>query len=161
MKKQELFIGTKNRHWKLPEYSKEEFLFGNMIFISAMFRKTSWQEVNGFNENMIYGYEDYDFWMSLIEKGCEVYRIPEVLFFYRQHPASRAKQLNLQEREIQMQTQVFSNHKDFYKDNIDTLYFRQQELSLLNEKYRKKLKGIRVDKLVRRLYTFIKVKFNK
>lgn len=154
-------FGTKNRHWKLPEYSKEEFLFGNMIFISAMFRKDSWEEVNGFNENMTYGYEDYDFWMSLIEKGCEVYRIPEVLFFYRQHHISRAKQLNLQEREVQMQIQIFKNHKEFYKDNIDILYYRQQELFLLNEKLKKRLKGVRVDKLIRRFYTFIKDKLIK
>mgnify|MGYP003448713286 CR=1 FL=1 len=41
--------------------------------------------VNGYDENMEYGMEDYEFWLSLLEQGREVFQIPEVLFHYRRH----------------------------------------------------------------------------
>ena len=52
----------------------------NLIFCSALFRKTDWEETGGYDPGMIYGWEDYDFWLSLIEKGRGVYQIPEQLF---------------------------------------------------------------------------------
>ena len=34
---------------------------------------------------MVYGNEDWDLWLSLLGENDKVYRIPEVLFFYRKH----------------------------------------------------------------------------
>jgi hypothetical protein len=58
---------------------------GVFIFVSAVFRRSDWEEVNGFDRQMVYGWEDYDFWLSLIELGRDVHCIPELLFFYRKH----------------------------------------------------------------------------
>ena len=66
-------------------------LIQNRIFNSAMYRKSDWQLVGGYNPQMQEGCEDWDFWLSLIEKGCKVYKIKEVLFKYRQFDISREK----------------------------------------------------------------------
>ena len=59
----ELF-GLITGKWPLPPYSFPEILAGNMIFSTAMYRRADWETVGGYNENMIHGNEDYDFWLS-------------------------------------------------------------------------------------------------
>lgn len=118
----ELF-GTIQGKWVLPQYSFPEILLGNMIFATAMFRKNDWIAVNGYNKNMCYGHEDYDFWLSLIELGKEVYKIEETLFYYRKKESSMLMDLtNDRDKEIKSYVQLFNNHKKLYTDNIDVLF---------------------------------------
>ena len=91
-----------------------------MIFSSAFFRKSDWVAVNGFNVNMIYGCEDYDFWLSLIELGRQVFRIPDDLFFYRKHSDSTMTKMD-RERAIDSLAQMFRNHPKLYTDNMGML----------------------------------------
>lgn len=106
--------------WDLPEYRFPDILFNNVIFCSGFYRKSDWREVNGYNPNMIYGFEDYDFWLSLIELGREVYRIPETLFFYRQWAGSRNESITLEQMTF-LYAQLFKNHPKLYSDNIGVL----------------------------------------
>ncbi len=87
----ELF-GSKKEKWKLKEYKFPNILAGNCIFCSAMFRKTDWEKVGGYKKEMDKGLEDWEFWISLIEQGANVYKIPEVLFYYRQTENTMSKQ---------------------------------------------------------------------
>lgn len=124
------FFGEQTGKWELPEYSFSNILFGNMIFCSGFFRKSDWQQVNGYNPNMIDGWEDYDFWLSIIELGREVYQIPQVLFFYRRKLISRSETIDGQ-KSVDLYNCLFKNHAQLYKDNIDivfakTIDFKQQ-----------------------------------
>jgi glycosyltransferase involved in cell wall biosynthesis len=114
--KAELF-GEQCGLWNLPPYHFPEILLGNVIFSSAFFRKRDWAAVNGYNPNMIYGWEDYDFWLSIIELGREVVRIPETLFFYRKRPNSMIRTMN-REQMLYSYAQLFNNHRQLYSDNI-------------------------------------------
>ncbi len=75
-------FGIKKEPFRLPEYSFNQMLEANIIFCSSFFRKKNWERVGGFNINLVYGWEDWDFWLSIVELGLKVYRIPEVLFFF-------------------------------------------------------------------------------
>jgi len=111
------FFGAVQKPWNLPEYSLDEMLIDNILFCSGVFRKSDWETVGGYRTDMTYGWEDYDFWLSLIERGALVHRIPEVLFYYRISPDSmiRTKSRN---QKIDMFEIIFNNHLDFYKQNI-------------------------------------------
>ncbi len=50
---------------------------------SVMFRKSAVEAVGGYR-NMGWG-EDYDLWLRLAASGCRFARIPETLFFWREH----------------------------------------------------------------------------
>lgn len=115
------FFGEQEGKWALPEYEFPNILLRNVIFCSGFFRKSDWQEVGGYNPNMIYGWEDYDFWLSIIELGREVYRIPKILFFYRRQAVSMAKSLN-PEKYIKCHTQIFNNHQKLYAEHISTIF---------------------------------------
>lgn len=115
------FFGERTDKWNLPEYRFPDILLNNVIFCSAFYRKSDWREVNGYNPNMIYGLEDYDFWLSLIEMGKGVYRIPETLFFYRQRPGSMIKTAS-PEQMTYSYVQLFKNHANLYTDNVGVVF---------------------------------------
>jgi glycosyltransferase involved in cell wall biosynthesis len=111
------FFGAVQKPWNLPEFSLEEMLLDNILFCSCVFRKKAWESVGGYRTDMKYGWEDYDFWLSLIESGALVYRIPEVLFFYRISPDSMLRTTN-RDQKIEMFENIFHHHLDFYRKNI-------------------------------------------
>jgi len=119
--------GDRTEPLSLPLYSFPAILLGNMIVNSSLYRKADWEKVGGYNENMRWGWEDYDFWLSLIELGREVVSIPEVLFAYRQVSNSRSQQMT-HEYWVKSYTQLFINHPKLYSDHIDTLFQELVEL---------------------------------
>ncbi len=115
------YFGKVNKQWKLPEYSFERMLLGNIIFSSAFFRKEDWQRVGGYNTNMKKGFEDWDYWLSIIELNRKVHRIEEILFYYRIKNISRSIMLT-NEDVIDLHTQIFYNHKELFVNNIRVLF---------------------------------------
>lgn len=105
----------------LPPYQFPEILLGNMIFNTSFYRRDDWQQVGGYNPNMVVGWEDYDFWLSLIELGRAVVQIPEPLYFYRQVANSRSARLTL-DRQVTSYVQLFQNHPALYSNHIDVLF---------------------------------------
>lgn len=104
---------------KLPPYRFPDILLGNLIPSAALFRRDDWARVNGFNTNMVDGWEDYDFWLSLIALGRHVVRIPEPLYHYRRG-SSTFTSLS-REKAIRCHAQIFRNHLDLYTAHIDTV----------------------------------------
>ena len=76
---------------------------------------------------MKYGLADFDFWLSLIELGKEVYRIPERLFMYRQRSGSMNKSIT-REQEVYLYTQLYKNHAALYSENIAVVFRRIVDL---------------------------------
>ena len=122
----ELF-GAKTGSFDLPPYQFPDILLGNMIFNSSLYRKADWEKVGGYNENMVCGWEDYDFWLSILELGKDVFRIPEVLYYHREVANSRSEQMT-QEYWVKSYTQIFANHPQLYSDHIDILFKQLVEL---------------------------------
>lgn len=117
------FFGAKNCRWKLSDFDMRKMLISNIIFCSAFFRKADWEKVNGYNVNMKQGWEDWDFWLSLLALGIQVHQLPEYLFHYRIKKQSRSTQIIRRYDEYaRLHTQVFQNHKEFFCRNIDVLF---------------------------------------
>jgi len=110
-------FGAWNAEWNLPEYSLDEMLINNIIFCTAFFRKADWEEVGGFDPVMVYGWEDYDFWLALIEKGREVHRIPEILFYYRISADSMVRSREKRQK-VETFVKIFHKHESLFKRNI-------------------------------------------
>lgn len=111
------FFGDRTGPWYLPPYNFPDILLGNAIFATAMFRRSDWESGAGYCAELAV-WEDYDFWLSIIERGRDVYRIPEVLFFYRQHPASTIVRAPT-ERIVQAYGRIMRNHSRLYADNAE------------------------------------------
>ncbi len=115
----DLFGEAKGR-WELPNYDFRTMLLDNIVFVTAMFYKSDWEKVGGFNTKMKAGMEDYDFWLSILELGKEIYQIPEVLFHYRIKPVSRTT-LFQDDCVSKQETyrQIYYNHPQFYEKYQD------------------------------------------
>ncbi len=115
-------FGKKNCEWELPDYSINKMLLNNIIFVTAFFRKDDWIKVGGFDEDMKYGIEDYDFWLSILELKRDVYRIPEILFYYRIRNNSRSRKFEKDNLQIQeMYKIIHSRHKSLYIENFEII----------------------------------------
>lgn len=138
------FFGERSGKWELPKYHFPSILLFNCIHSVGMYRKSDWQKTGGYNSNMIYGWEDYDFWLYVIELGREVVRLPEVLLYYRQRSDSRDKAVK-QEQFIQIYSQIFRNHQKLYADNIEVVFKHILDLRSLSWQLEDKLEESRAE----------------
>jgi len=119
-------FGAESGPWHSPNYSLRRMLLGNQIFCTALFRREDWQRIGGYKPEMKAGWEDWDFWLSLLELGRDVYRIPDVLFFYRVKEVSMAKSMDVAKK-VDMHLWVISNHPALFIETarpLLTLYYR-------------------------------------
>lgn len=136
-------FGKKNQEWNLPEYSLGKMLLNNIIFVTSIFRKEDWETVGGFNEKMKYGIEDYDFWLSILELNRKVYRIPEILFYYRITNNSRSTKFDSDiNKKEEMYNMIYKNHKNLYIKNFDIVIEEFMKERLLHEEKIDKIKSL-------------------
>ena len=124
------FFGEKEGEWKLPKYSFEQMLTQNLIFNCALFRRKDYDKTSGYNPNMKEGWEDWDFWLTLIELGLEVERIEQIGFYYRIQTNSRERSLD-NEKASRLRKQIYINHLDLYFKHFNNpinQYFEIQNL---------------------------------
>lgn len=108
----------KTGHWNLKPFSLDLLARDNMIFVSGIFRKEDWQRCGGFDENMIWGREDWEFWISLLKNGGEVVKLPFVGFFYRVKANSRRKGMT-SERKKKIIAYINHKHRDFIRARLN------------------------------------------
>lgn len=128
----ELF-GNEIGKWHLPEFSLENLAKKNCIFCSAFYKKEDWKKVNGYDINMIYGLEDYEFWISLLKNKNTVKKLPQTLFYYRVKENSMLTSLK-SERINKMFNYISKKHTDFFLEYLGSF----NELFLLQENTLKK-----------------------
>jgi glycosyltransferase involved in cell wall biosynthesis len=109
----ELF-GDRTGVIKSPSFSRWGMLVSNLIFCSAMFRRSGWERSGGYNPAMIHGCEDWDFWLSLLELGFAAVRLPEVSFFYRVRESSMNQAMD-DGRRFDMFRRMIANHPRLYR----------------------------------------------
>lgn len=106
---QQTFGDYESKHLFNPEPTKEAFMQGNQINCCSLFRKSMWEELRGYDEDMRAGYEDWDFWVRATQAGYKVKTIQECLFFYRKHGASMVTESTRRHKELH--TYILNKHK--------------------------------------------------
>lgn len=106
-------FGDEFGDWVLDAFSLRNLSIKNIIFCSAFFLKKDWEKVGGYDENMIDGVEDWEFWISLLKHGGEVKRLDSVDFFYRIKNVSRQKLFD-KEKYTNALNYLSVKHADFF-----------------------------------------------
>jgi len=125
------FFGDEDGMFALPDYSYEGLLWQNLIFCSAVFRRFDYDKTLGYNPNMKYGNEDWDFWLSLLNKDDTIYRIPDVGFYYRKHGISMLT--NTKMHTDYNLKQILLNHIDVYEPYLCDVFAAKQKISNLEK----------------------------
>src|SRR5690606_28203564 len=62
-------FGEKEGKWKLKPFSLKRLALDNMIFVSALYKKKDWEACGGYSEDMVWGREDWEFWITMLKNG--------------------------------------------------------------------------------------------
>ena len=81
------FFGIEEGVAREPEFNADILLEANILHTASVFRKKDWERVGGYKSNL--GFEDWEFWINLVEHGVVGQLIPEALFYYRRAEQSR------------------------------------------------------------------------
>jgi hypothetical protein len=79
---------------------------------ASLIPRSVWETAGGYNSNMKWGYEDWDFWLSCIEHGLMGRRLPRPLLRYRVRPGSMFS--SALEHDPELRRQLRRNHPRLY-----------------------------------------------
>jgi len=114
----ELF-GAASGKMSLLDYSIENLLCQNTMVCSSIFRREDFDRTMGFNPEMKHGFEDWDFWLSILGEGGNVFKIPMVHFYYRIKRNSRNTDFARKADQLkQGRYQIYKNHIDLYSNHF-------------------------------------------
>lgn len=136
----------------------KNFLVKNNAMASLMFRKQCWTEVSGYDENMVKGYEDWEFWIAILRNNWEMHIISEVLFNYRIKKKSRDT-VALDLYDFELREYIFLKHKELYKEHFDfyvTELIRQNSILRNNSNKTKKSIDYKIGELFLTPIRFVK-----
>lgn len=125
-------FGAKNQTW-CRQFEIKDFLLENSICITSLIRKSFFDMTGGFDTNLEM-YEDWDLYISILELGGTIYRIPEPLFFYRQREdSSSICNTATEQKKSDSLLKLYNKHYDLYCKN--GLFFH--DMIGIYQKYRK------------------------
>ncbi len=93
------------------------FLFSNECSAAAMIRKSCWEEIGGYDEEMKLGYEDWEFYIRIVQKGWQIYIMPEYLAYYRQ--TKKSTRINITEpNRKSIINYIITKHNNWYLKSL-------------------------------------------
>ncbi len=111
------FFGKETGDWNLEDFSMKKMLHGNVVFCPSIFKKSDWQKVGGFDENMTH-LEDWEFFIRLTSLAPEqVKRLDYRALNYR------IKELGARNTEGFENPEVYHNNCLYIYNKHKNLYF--------------------------------------
>lgn len=106
-------FGNRNYRQDLPAYNLYQLLDRNFLPYAALIHRSAWEESGGYDEAMLLGYEDWEFWLRLGSLGRFGRRVPQPLFRYRKHGETRSDTAEAHHSEIVSYIQA--RHPELYE----------------------------------------------
>ncbi len=107
-----LFFGSINKIWPNEPFAPLALLATNQQTNTTLYRKAMWQDVGGYEERMIHGYMDWEFWIRCTKNGWLGEQLEEPMFFYRRKVDSVV--MRAKERDVTIKKQIVRLHPDVY-----------------------------------------------
>ncbi len=127
------YFGKKNYIQRPMPFSMGALLSDNLFVVSSVFRRVDFDKIGGFNQNMKEGYEDWDFWISLLSLGGKVYQIRKVHFFYRIKKRKETRNLSISYDKLkQLRYNLWNNHKELYSQYYMDLFMSSEYKQIFN-----------------------------
>lgn len=133
-------FGAENGLWKLEPYTLKGLAKENMIFCSAMYHKTNWKTLGGYDVEMKSGLEDWEFWIHLLKDGGNVLCLEYVGFYYRVKAISRTK--TIQQKDFkQLHNYLSVKHPEFFVGQLGSFQDLNAAITKARQEERTKLKS--------------------
>lgn len=125
------FFGDKTGNWTIGDFSLQKLMIWNYLHVSAVFRKSSWKMINGYDPKSN-GLEDWDLWLGMAFSGAKFYYLQKKYFKYRINQSSASHNISKHKYD-----ELLGYLDRKYKNYINRDYI--SERMILNIKNNKKL----------------------
>lgn len=85
---------------EMPEYDTGQLVLENYIIATSVYRKRVWEQIEGYDESMRLGWEDWDFWLRAAARGASFWHYPAVGLDYRVREGSLIQTTKLHQKEL-------------------------------------------------------------
>ena len=133
------FGGEEEGEWFTEQFNGPRLLLGNMVCGSSLIRRKAFDDVGGYNIEMREGREDWDFWIGMVEKGWQGYRIPEHLFLYRKRAGTMSSKSNMPHNRVRLLGRIVKNHSEIFSGNLPYIVSEREKTILKQNAYTKHL----------------------
>ncbi|MBD5204445.1 MAG: glycosyltransferase family 2 protein [Bacteroidales bacterium] len=128
----------KAHHTPALEYKGyRSLLCENSIFCSAMFKREDFESTVGYDENIPYGYEDWEFWIRMLDGKSKVVQLQETLFYYRRTASSRSLSADIPERNRITMRYIYHHNREKYDKYFPDILTDLNELAYLRRRTEK------------------------
>tara|TARA_R110002020_G_scaffold90534_27_gene220520 strand:+ start:7170 stop:7859 length:690 start_codon:yes stop_codon:yes gene_type:complete len=108
-------FGSNTNRYNWIDFNADVLRANNYIHASAMFKQEIFEVVGGYDEELVYGWEDYSFWLKALAKGYKFKRCITTELLWRQHDSpTQMTQSVTKNNEEQIKQQLKKLHGDFY-----------------------------------------------
>ncbi|MBI5799635.1 MAG: glycosyltransferase [Verrucomicrobia bacterium] len=107
-----LRFGDADGVFQTGEFSLAKLATLNQLNYCSLYRREVFDAVGGYNPNLVWGYEDWDFWIGAAERGFKARKIAEPLFRYRIKAGSMLT--TAAKRDAELRARIVLNHPKTY-----------------------------------------------
>jgi len=119
-------FGEENDIWKIGGFGLIDQLSENNLGSTCLFRKVCWKQVGGYKKMKSMGFEDWDFWISILETGWKYKMIEEALYHYRIRSDSMLKTMSDIERR-KLIAEIVEQHRKTFIDNFPAILAKKED----------------------------------
>lgn len=107
------YFGVRNDEFVIRWTGYADLLCQNSIDCCCMVRRTDFDSIGGFDEQMR-GYEDWEFFIRLLYGRPNVYQHPDVLFYYRITDSQTGVNAQAAKRAAELHNYIYEKNKEKY-----------------------------------------------
>lgn len=120
-------FGKESGFLPLPDLNIRNILRSGCCVSSSMYRREMYESVGGYKEYMSEGWEDWEFFISLLETGGKVYKLNQILFFYRILQNSRDRKIDT-DRNNRLKDHIVRLHPSLYFSEYSKLLYEYETI---------------------------------
>jgi len=120
-------FGDEDWVWRQERCDLAAVLAEDTVLTAAPVRRQAVLAAGGWDPGMpAPGYEDWDLWITLLERGARGEIVPEVLFAYRRRPGSMSEQYQCAETHLGLWAYLVAKHRASYERHLFEVLERRE-----------------------------------
>jgi hypothetical protein len=119
-------FGDEQWDWTPTSCDFPALLDMNTVNGSALVRRPAIEAIGGFDETFLDGCEDWDLWITMVERGFPGTIIPEFLFRYRRRIDSMSRVMMQGDTHPALYRRLASKHAASYRAHLEPLLIRRE-----------------------------------
>lgn len=95
------------------DFSPRKLVEGCVFRGASPFRKSAWEAVGGFSQELSYGMQDWEFWISVIERGIPGVYVDSLIYRYRAREGTMCRRRG--RRYPMIYEYIYKKHENFLR----------------------------------------------